>query len=163
MSEVERIVKQFQRGFEGQAWHGPALLELLSGVEARDAAAHPIPSAHSIWEIVLHIGAWKNAGIRRLKGDRAELSDAEDWPSVTETTDEAWQKAKEGLMTIHQQLLEAILRLDDPHLDKPIVEGLSSVYTTLHGILQHDLYHSGQIAILKKALSPARASLKSSL
>jgi uncharacterized damage-inducible protein DinB len=155
MSEVERIVKQFQLGFEGQAWHGPSLLELLSGVDARDAAAHPIPSAHSIWEIVLHIAAWKNAGIRRLKGDRAELSDLEDWPSVTETTDEAWQNTKKGLTTIHQQLLEAIGRLDDPRLDEPIIEGLSSVYKTLHGILQHDLYHGGQIAILKKALRPA--------
>src|SRR3981081_4006122 len=113
MSEVDRIVKQFQRGFEGQAWHGPALLELLSGVEAREAAAHPIPSAHSIWELVLHIAAWKSAGIRRLKAGRAELSDAEDWPSVSETTDEAWQYAKDGLTTIHQQLLETIGRLDD--------------------------------------------------
>ena len=155
MTEVERIVKQFQRGFEGQAWHGPALLELLNGVEASDAAAHPIPSAHSIWEIVLHIAAWKGAGVRRLEGDRAELSDAEDWPTVTETTNEAWQNAKEGLTTIHQQLLEAIGRLDDPRLNEPIVEGLSTVYSTLHGILQHDLYHAGQIAILKKALRPA--------
>ncbi len=156
MSEVERIVKQFQRGFEGQAWHGPALLELLSGVEARDAAAHPIPSAHSIWEIVLHIAAWKGAGMSRLEGDRAELSDAEDWPSVTETTDDdTWQNAKEHLTTIHQQLLEAIGRLDDPRLNEPIIEGLSTVYATLHGILQHDLYHAGQIAILKKALRAA--------
>ena len=155
MSEVERIVKQFQRGFEGQAWHGPALLELLNGVEASDAATHPIPSAHSIWEIVLHIAAWKGAGVRRLDGDRAELSNAEDWPTVTETTDEAWQNAKEGLTTIHQQLLEAIGRLDDSRLNEPIVEGLSTVYATLHGILQHDLYHAGQIAILKKALRPA--------
>jgi len=153
MTEVVRIVKQFQRGFEGQAWHGPALLELLNGVDARDAAARPIPSAHSIWEIVLHIAAWKGAGVRRLKGDRAELSDAEDWPSVAETTDEAWQNAKAGLTKIHQQLLEAIGRLDDPRLDEPIVEGLSTVYATLHGILQHDLYHAGQIAILKKALT----------
>lgn len=155
MTEVERIVKQFRRGFEGLAWHGPALLELLKGVEARNAAAHPVPSAHSIWELVLHIAAWKGAGIRRLEGDRADLSDTEDWPSVTETTDEAWQNAKEGLTTIHQQLLEAISRLDDSRLNEPIVEGLSTVYATLHGILQHDLYHAGQIAILKKALRPA--------
>lgn len=155
MTEVERIVKQFRRAFEGKAWHGPALLELLNGVEARDAAAHAIPSAHSIWEIVLHIAAWKGAGIRRLEGDRAELSDAEDWPRVTETTDEAWQNAKEGLTTIHQQLLEAISQLDDPRLNETIVEGLSTVYATLHGILQHDLYHAGQIAILKKAFRPS--------
>jgi uncharacterized damage-inducible protein DinB len=104
---------------------------------------------------VLHIAAWKGAGKRRLEGDRADLSDAEDWPNVTETTDEAWQDAKQGLTTIHQQLLEAIGRLDDSRLNEPIVEGLSTVYVTLHGVLQHDLYHAGQIAILKKALRPA--------
>jgi uncharacterized damage-inducible protein DinB len=152
MTEVDRILDQFRRAFEGNAWHGPALLELLAGVSAADAAAHPIPSVHSIWELVLHIGAWKSACRRRLEGDRAQLTDAEDWPGVTQTNDEAWQNAKDALLRTHQQLLEAVSRLDESRLDTPIIEEMSTIYVTLQGLVQHDLYHGGQIAILKRAL-----------
>jgi len=152
MTEVERILDQFRLAFEGNAWHGPALLELLAGVSAADAGARPVPSAHSIWEIVLHIAAWKSACKRRLEGDRAQLTDAEDWPAVSQTNDGAWQDAKDTLLRTHHQLLEAISRLDGSRLDTPIIEDMSSVYITLQGVVQHDLYHSGQIAILKRAL-----------
>jgi uncharacterized damage-inducible protein DinB len=152
MTEVQRILDQFRRAFEGNAWHGPALLELLAGISAADAAARPVPSAHSIWELVLHIAAWKSACKRRLEGDRAQLTDAEDWPVVSQTNDQAWQDAKDTLLRTHQHLLEAVSRLDESRLDTPILENMSSVYMTLQGVVQHDLYHGGQIAILKKAL-----------
>ncbi len=155
MTEVERILDQCRRAFEGNAWHGPALLELLSDVKSEDAAAHPIAAVHSIWEIVLHIAAWKNACKRRLEGDRAQLTDTEDWPIVKQTTSGKWQDAKDNLLKNHQQLLEAISRLDERRLDTPVIEGMSSVYITLQGVVQHDLYHAGQIAILKRALGPA--------
>jgi uncharacterized damage-inducible protein DinB len=156
MTEVERIVDQFRRAFEGEAWHGPAVLPLLNGISAVEASAHPIPNAHSIWELVLHISAWERACMRRLEGDRAYLSDDEDWQSVNETTEEAWQKTKQELIDNHRQLLEVIGSLDQSRLDQPIIEDpstpFSSVYVTLHGGVQHDLYHAGQIALLKKVL-----------
>ena len=156
MTEVERILDQFRRAFEGEAWHGPAVLPLLNGISAVEASAHPIPHAHSIWELVLHISAWERACMRRLEGDRAYLSDDEDWQSVKETTEEAWQKTKQELIDNHRQLLEVIGSLDQSRLDQPIIEDpatpFSSVYVTLHGGVQHDLYHAGQIALLKKAL-----------
>ena len=66
MTEVDRIRDQFRRAFEGEAWHGPSVLALLDGVTAQQAAAHPIPGAHSIWELTLHIAAWERACLRRL-------------------------------------------------------------------------------------------------
>lgn len=157
MTEVERISDQFQRAFDGKAWHGPAVLEVLKGVSASQAAAHPVPAAHSIWQLVQHIAAWERACLRRLNGDPAYLSDEEDWESIPETSDSAWQTTKQRLIDTHRELLEAIARLQDSDLDKPIIENAStpyaSVYVTLHGGVQHDLYHAGQIAILKKALS----------
>ena len=156
MKEVERISDQYQRAFNGQAWHGPSLLSLLEGVTAAQAAAHLIPGAHSIWELTLHIAAWESACLRRLNGDPAQLSDEEDWPRVEDTSEESWNASKQHLSDINQQLLEAISSTDDSRLDLPIIAGrdpeFSSVYVTLHGGIQHDLYHSGQIAILKKAL-----------
>ena len=150
-SEVERIRGELQRAFEGEAWHGPAVLELLRDVTAQQAAARPIAGAHSIWELVLHIAAWENAGRRRLEGDRAELPDEENFPPVSDTSEAAWQQTIEELKIGHSKLYDAITGLEESRLDEPILDGMRSVYITLHGVIQHDLYHAGQIALLKKA------------
>lgn len=159
MNEVERISEQFRRAFEGEAWHGPSVLQLLKDVTAAQAAAHPVPGAHSIWELTLHIAAWESACARRLKGDRAQLSDKEDWPEVSDTSEEAWENAKQHLRLTHEDLMAKLATVDEAQLDQPIIEAtdttFSSTYVTLHGGVQHDLYHAGQIAILKKALEVA--------
>ena len=151
VSEVERIQEELKRAFEGEAWHGPAVLELLRDVTAHQAAARPLAGAHSIWELVLHIAAWESAGRRRLEGDRAQLSDEENFPPVNDTSEAAWQQTIEALKNGHRELRDAINRLDESRLDEPILDGMRSVYITLHGVIQHDLYHAGQIALLKKA------------
>lgn len=151
MTEVERIVDQLNRAFAGGAWHGSAVFEILEGVTAEQAAARPFNDAHSIWELVLHIEAWVRAGRSRLEGDRAQLADAEDWPAVTGNSDRGWAETWDGLKQAHDELRSAISLLDDSKLEQPIIEGMSSVYVTLHGVIQHTLYHAGQIAILKKA------------
>ena len=153
MTEVERIVDQSNRAFAGEAWHGPSVMEILQGITAPQAAARPLNGAHSIWEIVLHIAAWERAGHRRLKGDRAQLAAAEDWPPVSETDEQAWELTKEQLQKSHDEFQAAVSVLDDSRLNEPVIEGMSSVYVMLHGIVQHTLYHAGQVAILKKALS----------
>jgi uncharacterized damage-inducible protein DinB len=154
MTEPERIVDQLRRGMDGQAWHGPALRELLQGVTPDTAAAKPIPGAHSIWELLLHISAWTEAVRRRLQGDRADLSPEEDWPTVGDTSEAAWNTALDGLEQAQQHLLRDIERLATARLDEPIGPGMASVYATLHGLVQHHLYHAGQIALLKRAASP---------
>jgi len=157
MTEIERISDQFRRAFDGNAWHGPSVMALLEGVTASQAAARPIPSAHSIWQLVSHIAAWERACLRRLNGDPAQLTDEEDWPAVSDISEVAWQKTKDELVATHQQLLDKIGGLDDARLNQPIINDpsttYSSVYVTLHGGVQHDLYHAGQIAILKKAVN----------
>ncbi len=150
-SEVERILGELQRAFEGDAWHGPAVLELLTDVTVEQAAARPIAGAHSIWELVLHIAAWESAGRRRLEGDRADLPDEENFPPVNDPSEAAWQQTIELLKAGHRRLRDAISRLDESRLDEPVMDGMRSCYITLHGVIQHDLYHAGQIAILKKA------------
>ena len=86
LTERERISDQFYRAFEGEAWHGPAVLTLLEGVTAEQAAAHPVAGAHSIWELVLHIEAWERACSRRLAGDRAQLTTEEDSAKVSDNS-----------------------------------------------------------------------------
>jgi len=155
MTEVERIADQLQRAFDGDAWHGPSLIALLEDVTASQAAARTVSNAHSIWELVSHIAAWERAGLRRLGGDRAELSDDENFPSTVHASEQAWVQTKEALKSGHDELHQAVIALDDSRLEQPIVPGLSTIYVTLHGIVQHTLYHAGQIAILKKAKARA--------
>lgn len=152
MKETERIADQLLRAFRGEAWHGPSVLEVIANIRASQAASRPLNDAHSIWELVLHIAAWESACLRRLRGDAAQLSDAEDWPSLNDITEEAWQQTIETLKQGNAELRSAILAVNDSRLDQPIVAGGRSVYNTLHGVIQHDLYHAGQIAILKKVV-----------
>src|ERR1700704_2449493 len=120
MTEVERIVDQLNRTFEGEAWHGPSVVSALEGITAEQAAARPFKGAHNIWEIVLHIAAWERAGSRRLAGERAQLPDVEDWPTVAHTTEQAWGETREALRKAHEELVRAVSKVDDARLDQPI-------------------------------------------
>lgn len=151
-SEVKRIQDQLRRSHQGPAWHGPSLDEILQGVDARRASARPLPNAHSIWELVLHVAGWEIAAVRGVEGRAALLSDEEDFPQVPETSQAAWKQALQTLNSSHQRLQEAIGRLSDEDLERA-VKGLQtkySLYGLLHGVIQHNLYHAGQMALLKK-------------
>jgi uncharacterized damage-inducible protein DinB len=154
MTEIERILDQLKRAYEGNAWHGPSVREVLDGVTAAQAHARPLANGHTIYELVRHIAVWEDVGRRRLQGDPAdvEISSPADWPPPNDTSEEAWEQAKASLGRGHHTLVEEVSKVVESRLDEPVCEGKSSVYVTLHGVIQHDLYHAGQIAILKKAL-----------
>jgi uncharacterized damage-inducible protein DinB len=154
MTEIERMLDQLNRAYEAKAWHGPSVKEVLDGVTAEQAHARPLANGHSIYELVRHIAVWEDVGRRRLEGDPAEvaISSPEDWPPPDDTSEPAWEQAKAALDRGHEALVEAIKRVPETRLDEPILSGKSSVYVTLHGVIQHDLYHAGQIAILKRAV-----------
>jgi uncharacterized damage-inducible protein DinB len=153
MSEAAQIANQLHRAFNGDAWHGDSLFEILEGVTAAEAAERRIPRAHTIWELALHIAAWDGAVLRRLRGSAVELSDTENFPPVGDTSDNAWHKALANLRRVHQELIDAVAALPDSRLYElvPGKEGAHyTFYYMLHGLVQHELYHAGQIALLKK-------------
>ena len=152
--EVARIEDQLRSCFEGGAWHGPAVLEVLAGVSHEDAHAHPIPNVHSIWELVLHLTGCYWLVLRRLKGDGSPLTAEEDWPAVPTPTAEEWRDAVRTLARLNQELRSAVRVFPASRLDEPIVpEPPYTAHTQFIGVTQHNLYHAGQIAILKKALA----------
>ena len=151
MNEIERLQDQLRRSYDGDAWHGAPLRELLEDVDAETAAVRPIAGAHNIWELVLHITAWQDAARRRLVGDPAHLDDEEDWPPVRRMGDDAWEDTLTALEVTHRRLIDAVGELTEADLYLPVIEQNYSVYGLLHGVVQHDLYHAGQIALLKKA------------
>ena len=153
MSEAARIADQLRRAFAGEAWHGDSVFEILEGVTAARAAARPIKSAHTIWELVLHIAAWDGAVLRRMGGVAVSLSDAENFPPVKDASDAAWREALAQVRRVHEELISAVAALPDSRLDEvvPGKEGAHyTFYYMLHGVVQHELYHAGQIALLKK-------------
>jgi uncharacterized damage-inducible protein DinB len=150
--EIRRIETQLRLSFEGPAWHGPSVLEALEGVSAEEACRHPIAGAHSIWELVLHLSAAYRLVLRRLEGDDTQLTAEEDWPAVAEPTSADWQGAIDGLRELNGQLRRAVLHFDPERLDEPLVaEPPYTAYTQFIGMTQHDLYHAGQIVLLKRA------------
>ena len=155
MPETTRIADLLQRSFTGQAWHGPALLELLRGVTAWQAAAKPVKTAHSVWELLLHITAWENAACEWMAGEAPVLPElfetpALDWPAVPKATAATWKKAVQEAVRTHDRLLKLVGKLDDCRLTEIVPGRRYSLYFLLHGLAQHNLYHAGQIALLKK-------------
>lgn len=150
-SEAARIADQLHRAFYGDAWHGPALIELLKDVDAATAAAKPLGDAHSIWELVLHIAAWDGAGLQRLGGHKCQLKGAKNFPPMPEPTETEWRDAVKFARQTHDSLVSAVARLSNKRLRETVPGKHYDFYHMFHGIAQHELYHAGQIAILKKA------------
>ena len=153
MTETHRINSQLKRAQEGEAWHGPSLRELLEGVTAEQAAARPIPNAHCIWELVTHVIAWEQIARRRLEGEApTEIPDEINFPPVIDESETAWQATLQSLEASNRSLRESIKKIDDARLEENATGVSYSNYFLLHGVIQHDLYHAGQIALLKKAI-----------
>lgn len=154
MSEIERIREQLKRNHEGEAWYGPSVRQALDGISAVEAATRPLAAGHTIFELVLHMIAWRNVARRRLEGERVDsLPDKEDFPQVVASGDEAWKQALARLDDSFTRLDEAISRFDEGRLQDCLPERGRSYYTMLHGVIQHDVYHAGQIQLLRKAIS----------
>jgi hypothetical protein len=156
IDEIARLEDQLRLALEGKAWHGPSVLEVLAGVSAEQASSHPIPGAHSIWELVLHIGSDYALVLRRLAGDGRQVKPEEDWTPCPPPTAENWQQAVESLYQLNQQLREAVHAFPVEQLDEQLCPEVSyTAYTQFIGVTQHNLYHAGQISLLKLAMATA--------
>ncbi len=151
ISAAGRVADQLRRAFDGSAWHGPALLELLEDVDAGTAASKPIPKVHSIWELVLHVAVWDRAALRRLSGEKWQPTGVANFPLVTAPTAAEWRKAIAATKRTHDTLVKTVAALPDSRLRDRVPGKRYDFYHMLQGIAQHELYHAGQIAILKKA------------
>jgi hypothetical protein len=161
-TELRRLEEQVKRALEGDAWHGPSVLEILEDVTAAQAAAHPIAGAHSIWELVLHLSTDYSLVLRRLAGDGKPLIQSEGWPTVPERTAENWSDCIRKLKQLNYELRRAILSFPWQRLDEPLVpEPPYTAYTQFIGVTQHHLYHAGQMALLKKVLRSDPATTRS--
>ncbi len=153
------LASQVQLAHDGPTWHGASLAENLRGIDAQRAAARPIPEAHSIWEVVLHVTGWTGEVARRLRERDPRLPESGDWPDVGPVSDAAWSKALSALEASHRRLAEAVERFAEDRWSEPVGSARDAPLGTgvsfaamVAGLVQHDAYHGGQIGLLRKAL-----------
>ena len=147
MREIERILDQLNRAWGGDSWTGVAIQPLLDDITDGQARAHPLPNAHSIIELVAHISAWMDVASARLAGAERELEPEEDWRDVAGLS---WPAAIESMERAQSRLCDALARTGTDDLDKITPGRDYTLYVLIHGVVQHNLYHAGQIALLKK-------------
>ncbi len=134
-------------------WHGPSLADLVGDLSAAQAEQHPVAGAHSIWELVHHVTAWTEIVRQRLgPAFPGEPTPEQDWPPVPDRSAEAWRLAVERLKDAHRELADDVAAIDDATLLGRVPGRDHTVLVMLHGIVEHDAYHAGQIAVLKRAL-----------
>ena len=156
MSEAIRIAKLYRAVYEGdgngEAWHGPALKPLLKDVMAEQASCVPILGQHSIFQLVLHIAYWEEIELRRFLGETvtAPLNSPDDWPANRKVTDAEWRAILNRLEASHTALRKAIESSADDRLKQQVPGRNHDNYTLLHGTIDHCVYHTAQIALLRK-------------
>ncbi len=159
MSAPALLADLVDRVMTGDPWHAGNVQTLLDGLSAEDAARTPVPAAHSIWQLVLHMTGWAREVQARLDGAPAGEPAAGDWPAVPVVTEAAWRRDRAALFAVHAALAAAIRGASPARLDQPVVDhrdraagtGLSTSLT-LHGLVHHTVHHAGQIALLRRAL-----------
>jgi uncharacterized damage-inducible protein DinB len=156
LNEIELIVTKLKQTFSGSAWHGPSFMSVLYGVDKAQARARPIEERHTIWETVDHSSYWMEAVTRTLHGEKMpDIRSTEDWPQMGEI-DEDWTEAQEKLKKAYEALVNSIKDLNKSLLTREIHSSFQGKFFTytyrkmLHGISDHNTYHAGQIALLRK-------------
>jgi hypothetical protein len=148
VNSVQIVLALLEEGYERKTWHGPNLKQSIKGVSAKQAARRPGPGRHNIWEVTLHAAYWKYAVRRRLEGGKRgsfalEGSNFFPRPEKGKLNDSAWKADKALLEREHRAMLAAItktLRTPPP----------AKVLRMLYGIAFHDVYHAGQIRLLRR-------------
>jgi uncharacterized damage-inducible protein DinB len=154
------LVSQLQATQAGDPWYGSSREAILQGVTANAAAARPIAHGHSIWQIVLHMTSWTREVLRRIKGGVPALPAEGDWPAMGEVSEAAWKRALDDLAAAHAEVVAALGSLTPEQWNAPIGDTREPALGTgvdvtgiVVGLAQHDAYHTGQIAVIKRALT----------
>lgn len=159
MNSVDELRDEIRRSIFSEAWHGTSLLEALSQFTAVRASAHPVAGAHSAWEIALHVLAWTEEVTRRLAGGAPGAPARGDWPGALGAQEREWSRLHEEIVSAHSALdhalagttperLEELVGVSDA--DAPLGTGLTYA-VMLHGLAQHNAYHTGQLMLLLRA------------
>jgi uncharacterized damage-inducible protein DinB len=150
VSEITRILHHYDAVLNGSPWHGDPIWQILDGISPETAAARPLNGSHTIWEIVMHMTFWEGVGTQRLAGQRAGLVEELNFPAMPAPTSQNWEQTLDQFRASNQQFRAALAKLDPARLDDLSAAGKRTYYDEAHGVIEHDIYHAGQIALLRK-------------
>ena len=154
--DLQQLLSIIDSAYDHQSWHGTNLRGSIRGVTPRQAAWRPAPGRHNIWELVVHAAYWKYIGLRRLTGGARgsfPLTGSNFFARKTGLTDAQWKSDVKLLDTTHKALREAVEGLSARDLKTTPPGSKVSNFALLSGVAAHDLYHAGQIQLLKRLAS----------
>jgi uncharacterized damage-inducible protein DinB len=164
MSVKANLGQKLLTVWNGEPWYGSSSSAILKGITAEEALAHPLPGAQSIWETILHMTAWTEETNSRLNGGEPKQPARGDWPAVKGSTQDEWMAAQAALLTARKALLESIEKSHEESFFLQVLKKGETAHAsgatrahTVNGLADHDVYHLGQIALLKKSLKAGRA------
>jgi DinB superfamily len=153
--EIEHLLGLLDEAYKRAAWHGPNLRGSIRGVTAHEAAWRPKAGRHNIWEIAVHAAYWKYTVRRRLLGEKRgsfSLPGSNWFLRPVERSEQAWRADVAILDGEHQRLRDAVSALQPEYLERPARGSKTLVRRLIAGIALHDVYHAGQIQLIKKLL-----------
>ncbi len=152
-----RLTRALARVHDGRPWHGPSRADILADVTWEEAAWRPAPDAHSIWDLVLHMRSWTREVTRRLSGAVPADPVDGDWPEPATASERSWREALASLDAAHAELAAAVQQMDEAALATKVTErpgdppgSAISRRSMVGSLVEHDIYHSGQVAMLKR-------------
>lgn len=150
ISETYRITELLRRTFDGEPWYGPSVMDTLSDVTLEETL-NQLKNSHTIVELVEHMIAWRTFVIKRLQGENDfEVEQEDSFKNVAAMTTERWQDAVQRLHETQETLMQILSQTSDEKLMEMVAGREYTVDKMLHGIIQHDAYHIGQIVLLRK-------------
>ena len=157
MKTGEKLVKEFEDILSGGPWYGDPIYKILDRITFDSAYEKPIPAAHNVAEILLHMLSWTEEVMDRMNGMTASTPSSGDWPDPGAPDEQKWQLWVEDLKLVNVNLIKIIRDFPDEQWDDKIDDKRGYEPTTyeelIHGFFQHQIYHAGQIALLVKMVN----------
>lgn len=166
MPERDRLLDALRRAHDGTPWHGPSRAEVLRDVTAAEAAYRPSDDSHTLWEIVLHMRSWTEEVLRRAQGAVPAEPVNGDWPAMPKPASAAsWKATLASLDAAHESLLRFVAAMPDEARGARVADrpgdppgGAITQRAMIRSLAEHDVYHTGQLALLKRLARAALAS-----
>jgi uncharacterized damage-inducible protein DinB len=152
-AELAGVLASIDEAYDRRSWHGTNLRGSIRGLSAKEALWRPGSGRHNIWEIVVHAAYWKYTVRRRLLGEKRgsfPLKGSNWFPSPSSAEEKAWTAAVDLLGEVHRSMRLSVRDLDHRLLHRKAAGSKVTNDFLLRGIAAHDLYHAGQIQLIKR-------------
>ena len=150
MNETKRISSLFKKLYNGSPWIDINLTSVLQNISAEQASKRVLKNCNTIWEITNHLIDWRLNVLQRVQGKIIETPDNNYIEPVTDTSEKNWTETLLRLSEVQKDWIEFLEKVDPGELEKIYTPNSMTYYEHIHGIIQHDAYHLGQIVLLSK-------------